>query len=92
MHLKVLAYNNHLTNISNSLIQHIFIRSYCVPNTILCAEAMEFSKTKSLVLQSLHSSGVRRQKTNCHVKSENGKRYEKNKDKRIERIPVVRLL
>ena len=44
-----------------------------MPGTILCAEATEFSKTKSLVLWSLHFSRVQRQRTNSHTKSESGK-------------------
>lgn len=42
-----------------------------MPDTILC-------KTKSLVLWSLHSSGIWRQKTNSNIKPESGKCYEKN--------------
>lgn len=63
-----------------------------MPGTILCAKIMELSKTRSLVLWSLHSSGVWRQKTNSHIKSESGKCYEKkSKDKRTEGIMVARL-
>lgn len=61
-------------------------------STILCAEVMELSKKKCLVLWSLHSSEVWRQETNSHVKSESGKCYEKKKDKKMEGIMVLRLL